>query len=584
MRLNQESPVARFLSKKQHPGKYLALSFALLGLTLQSCDRAATRPVEEPVSARARIKEDSANHIVVLPSGQTVAFPKKFALPESTMIELAEASVRPPDPALHNQPASTSLARTAASETTTLPLPLHRPVVVQLATRIGVQTIRAWVPDDFAQVTAIWYRDLGNGSSVIVDKSIIKGAYAKQSRTTELHGYQKFGLMVMGMAASPNTRNMLVKVSSEQEKGLDKLTPTAPVFSREARSGGFRADSSVRWLWGGCTTFLVVNDHPSAKDILLIDAYVDKSTAGNDHNYAIKKTERKRVARYVNQIRSLISKGYKISGVIMTHGHGDHAGDLRYILNGIRMPTGIEFMESEIDLTGKPYLEELKVYVSEEAKNEDKEYMVASDRYNDGNPAISRLYTRFNEPKFELTPLTPSGKIYGFPFTEGPGFTYGSFYIKPYIWYHGTTDGKFALNSDVRTIAYRVTGRGTSHPATVFMTGSYIEKTNQLNELNRRIEAHHILFADGGKELTAYSVRHIELLPNPPLGENFIIPTHNDNNSNAYGDMDDNQEEAVDLYYRFFKTGQTDLKDGLTYWHGSVRNIKMGYFADRLGD
>lgn len=48
--------------------------------------------------------------------------------------------------------------------------------------------------------------------------------------------------------------------------------------------------------------------------------------------------------------------------------------------------------------------------------------------------------------------------------------------------------------------------------------------------------------------------------------------------------MDDNQEEAADLYYRFFKTGQTDLKDGLTYWHGSLRNIKMGYFADRLGD
>lgn len=137
MSLDLESPVDRSVSKMQHPGKLLALSLALFGLSFQSCDRAATRPVEEPVSARARIKEDSANHIVVLPSGQTVVFPKKFALPESTMIELAEASVRPPDPALHNQPASTSLARTAASETTNMAILLHRPVVVQLATRIA---------------------------------------------------------------------------------------------------------------------------------------------------------------------------------------------------------------------------------------------------------------------------------------------------------------------------------------------------------------------------------------------------------------------------------------------------------------
>lgn len=415
MRLNQESPVAPVHSNKLRSGKCLALGFALLGLALQSCDRAATRPVEESV-------------------------------------------------ATEDQTATELLGRTAASA---------------------------------------------------------------------------------------------------------PILPTVDRFTSQQSDGnlanGFKADASVRWLWGGCTSFLVINDQ--TKDLLLIDAYVDKSTLGNNHFYPVGLLGRKRVARYVNQIRGLVAQGYTISGILMTHGHGDHAGDLRYILSGIKMPSKNDFMQTGIALTGKAYSSNLKVYMNTEARNSSIEYMVASGDYDS-----------YVNPVIDTTKLAPVGLIYNKPFKVGAAFTYGTFSITPYIWYHGKIDGTISLNSPVRTIAYGVKGLGYSNPATVFVTGSYIEKSDQVKEVNANIPAHHLLFADGGDDITAMSAMRINLLPNPPTGANYIIPTHNDNNSNYSLDMTDNRDEALGLYSRLVKLGIVN------YWQTTPHTIKLGYFANRLGD
>lgn len=433
MSLDLESPVDRSVSKMRHPEKLLALSLALLGLSFQSCDRAATRPVEEPV-------------------------------------------------ATEEQPAATPLARAA-------PVPVPVP------------------------------------------------------------------------AATSSVLPSVDRFNSQRSNGT--------------LADGFKADSHVRWLWGGCTTFLVIND--KTKDILLIDAYVDKSTLGNKHYYPVGLLGRERVVRYVNQIRGLVADDYKISGVLMTHGHGDHAGDLPYILSGLKLPSNRPFMQTRMLLTGKAYPQEIKVYMNAEARlvapHPSTEYMVAFG-----------LYDIALDPMIDATKLAPNGFIYNKPFKTGASFTYGSFSITPHIWYHGTTDGTIALIPFVRTIAYTVEGTGYDNPAKVFMTGSYVEKEDQLNDLNVDIPAHHLLFADGGKMETAFSTRRINLLPNPPSGANYIIPTHNDNNSNIY-DMDDNNTDALELYGRILKTGSIAFDKTLhTYWRGSQRNIRLGYFANRLGD
>lgn len=576
MSLDLESPVDRSVSEMRHPGKLLALSLALFGLSFQSCDRAATRPVEEPVSARARIKEDSANHIVVLPSGQTVAFPKKFALPESTMIELAEASVRPPDPALHNQPASTSLARTTANAVLRFPALLNKMTLLPAVSEDGVQTIRVWVSDNTSQMEAYWFRETDAGNIVMVDQASIKGANAKQSRTIHLGrgSNRKFFLMVNAKVPSPNTNNKFVQFSMELEKVSHPVDRFTSQQSNGAPAGGFKADSYVRWLWGGCTTFLVIND--SAKDMLLIDAYVDKSTFGNKHYYPVGLLGRTRVIRYVNQIRSLLKDGYKISGVIMTHGHGDHAGDLPYILSGLKLPSERLFLQTGYSLKSVPDTGKIKVYMNTEARfvfpHPSTEYMVAFG-----------LYDTVIDPVIDTTKLGQNGFIYNKPFKVGASFTYGSFSITPHIWYHGNPDGVVSTDHYVRTIAYTVEGMGYNNPAKVFMTGSFIERSEQLEELNTDIPAHHILFADGGAMETARSANHINLLPNPPMGANYIIPTHNDNNSNVY-DMDDNAEDAMNFYEQLYRVSVTSLKDDRTSWRGSQRNIRLGYFANRLGD
>ena len=93
----------------------------------------------------------------------------------------------------------------------------------------------------------------------------------------------------------------------------------------------FKSSTNIKWYWAGCTTMIGINT--STKEILLLDGYVSKSASGLT-NFDMFDLGKEKVERYTNFLAGILNngQGYKIKGLLVTHGHADHMGDIPLIM------------------------------------------------------------------------------------------------------------------------------------------------------------------------------------------------------------------------------------------------------------
>jgi hypothetical protein len=356
----------------------------------------------------------------------------------------------------------------------------------------------------------------------------------------------------------------------------------------------FKADQYQNWYWAGCASWLLVDDVD--KTVLLFDAYVSKATAGGDlfgsyTSFAADDVEaRKRVARYVNLLRWLVLRGYSISGILTSHEHADHVGDLKYILQGLRLRESSDFMNTGIALTGKGYTGPLIRIVMSGETNSSGAYMNAN-------------YGACAEPSTESIYLPSFGgttSIRSQPLRQGTQFRVGPFEVVPYIWGHGNLGGE---DGKIRTMSYNVRRANGTNNAWTFVAGGYIERASDALALlkgSMRIACHNAILGRTNvlplSPITDVSDQAITFLANPPAGSNYLLATHTDNNDNATISADEQKNRVTELYNLIGQPPPppfpppppwTDEGKLLPYAASpnvsSWGNVNLKYFAKRLG-
>ena len=424
-------------------------------------------------------------------------------------------------------------------------------------------------------MNARWYEEVRGGHKwVLRGSERVSGANRNFSRTVYLRPTENFKLRVTGVTPSPGKRRISYYwVNCIDDPYYKVKTYKSTNFSN--LNTWFKADDYQRWYWAGCACWVVVN--PRDKEILLLDGYVSKATLGANNNYNYDRTERKRVAKFVNLLRSFVSKNYRVVGILGSHRHADHVGDIPYILGGLKADNIRNFMNSGIALTGRAYKEQVKVvYNRETFKNRDY-----------GDPKYDDNYYKPRESDVYFPQFNGSDKTDGKNFATGKRFTLGHFGIEPYIWDHGNIpDGGVGARGPLRTLAYRIWRQGGTNRAIVFFTSGFCEDRRFANTINRTFDCHHVIFAWSGHEHTGDAAKRINLLPNSPVGRNYIFTNHTDNNSNA-GDMRNGRREVIDMFGMFIERGVIDynydcIKNEVK-WGGKKRTIQLGVFGNRLG-
>lgn len=561
-----------------------ALALGVLGCSTNSVSQDATAK-----TTLASIKKENGGQKVYLPSGQTLFFGPEYNLSEEEMVAMALELESDSSGASYNMdalPEEGASSKTALGKVAIVPGETEDHKVYEgntdnfYSSTNGFRTFTVWVSDNTTEVYVKWYEETqeGVGNWVFRGSETVKGSDVKKSRTVFLDGRENFKVVVKGIRETPDKPLSYChyKVSCSFDAYVGSQSYTSTDFANT--STWFQADANVRWYWGGCATWMVVNDF--TKEILLVDGYVSKATLGASHDFSAELYQLKRVARFVNIIRQFIAKGYSVEGALITHRHGDHMGDLPYILGGIRTENKANFLGTGIALKGAGYQGtgyggnmEIPVYMSNGS---------SSDPYY-----IKSTYdSLWMKPTYVMKTTLHAGYIDGKDFAVGEVFYLGGFQITPYSWYHGTIgDGEFigiSFDPLVRTIAFTIQGKETNS-AKVFYTAGYVEKDDDVDHIISNIDAHHVIFADGGSLETARSAQTINILASSPVGYNYIFNHHNDNNSNT-DDMDDRRQKVERLFGRFMQEGIVTIENGSEKWRGNARNIKLGYFTNRLGD
>lgn len=441
----------------------------------------------------------------------------------------------------------------------------------------GLRAFAIWVPDDNTVVEARWYEEVrgGSGRWILRGKQRISGKDKRFSRTVYLRRLENLKLEVTGITSSRGERRKCYYwVHCIDDPYYNVRTYNSRNFKH--LNTWFKADNYQRWYWCGCACWVVVN--PIDKEIVLFDGYVSKATVGGYRGgYPYGKSERTRVAKFVNLLRYFISQNYRIVGILASHEHGDHVGDIPYILGGIRADSDRDFMKTDIALTGRAYKEKITVVYSQETENEARYGDSRYDKNHYYKPGASDIYS----PEFN-----GSSSIKNKNFAAGRAFNIGNFTVQPYIWDHGSlADGASGARGDRRTLAYRIWRRNGTNRAIVFFTSGFCEDKKFVDKINRTIPCHHIIFAWNEDEYNGESAQKISLLGDSPVGYNYIFTNHTDNNSNT-GDIDDGREEVIDMFGMFLERGVVDYYDCVNNkvkWRGQERNIKLGAFYNRLG-
>jgi hypothetical protein len=108
----------------------------------------------------------------------------------------------------------------------------------------------------------------------------------------------------------------------------------------------------VRWYWGGCTTFLGVLEDGATKELLLLDGYVSKDASGLV-DFTVSTAGIARVVRYADFIKGFLDQGFKIRGLVTTHSHADHVGDIPLLLYYLKQSARFEAFPIVTDYSTK---------------------------------------------------------------------------------------------------------------------------------------------------------------------------------------------------------------------------------------
>ncbi len=439
----------------------------------------------------------------------------------------------------------------------------------------GLRAFTIWVPDDQTVVEATWYEEVRGGHRWVQrGRERISGKGRRFSRTVYLRRTENFKLQVKGIRSSRGKR----KICYYHVSCIDDPFSAVRVY----KSGDFTdlgtwfaADPYQRWHWAGCACWLLVN--PADKDIVLFDGYVSKATLGGNHNYTAGKTERKRVLNLVNLLRHFVAQGYKVRGILCSHEHGDHVGDIPYIVGGLQADSDRDFMDTGKALTGRAYKEPLTIVCNSET--------IADGYFM--KRGYGGHYYRLTRSNVSMPVFNGDTRTTGQGFAVGRPYRLGSFRATPYIWDHGKlADGGPGGSGGRRTLAYLVWRDGRRDAARTFFTSGFIEERGFLNSIRSTISCHHTIFAYNEHEITAESAKKIRFLPDSPVGRNYIFTNHMDNNSNPW-DMGDSKEEAIDMLGLFldksvFQAAPGALTDRVR-WMGDERRICLGAFEKRVG-
>ncbi len=439
----------------------------------------------------------------------------------------------------------------------------------------GLRTFAVWVSDDKTEVEARWLEEVRGGHQWVErGRARVRGKNRKFLCSVYLQPTENFRLIVKGLRSSPGHSKKChywVRCFGDEDYRPNMFTSK----NLKDLNTWFAADAYQRWYWGGCTCWLCVN--PVDKEILFVDCYVSKATVGANRDYPYHGEERDRVTRLVNLLRHFVAQGYKVTGILASHGHGDHLGDTPYVLGGLRAKGDRNFMNSGIPLSGKGQAEPVRFICSPEALKDPVFGGPGLDDYH--KPSGTEVF----HPVF-------GGRtsIDGRPFTAGQPFNVGHFTVQPYIWDHGhTADGGIGARGPRRTLAFRIWRNGGRQPAATFVTTGYIEDGAFMKTITGPIDCHHMLCAWSGDARTADALRRVRLLPGSPVAANWLFAGHGDNNSNALYSTDKARGAILDFFGMLMDRGVIDTSVGegrpRTRWLGQERVIRLGAYTTRVG-
>lgn len=265
----------------------------------------------------------------------------------------------------------------------------------------------------------------------------------------------------------------------------------------------FKSSPNIKWYWGGCITLMGVNSR--TKEILLIDGYVSKSADGLN-NYFLNARGFIQVERYASFITSFLKKGYSIKGLLVTHGHADHMGDIPMLIANLRVKNN--------NFTYFPIIADVETYVNH------KKIL----NLPDGTHPFSSLVTDliiYESPRGEylkpgsvasafnkdnknreslLSQLSTKGKPFSSRFRVynlekkdyiiKPGvnqLTLGSFKINSYLMDHAAVPG---ISDNFRVNAFKIRGAEETDSSEVLI----IDSTNEPDFITEYIYTDHLFF------------------------------------------------------------------------------------------
>ncbi|HEY3451614.1 MAG TPA: hypothetical protein VGK67_34970 [Myxococcales bacterium] len=129
-----------------------------------------------------------------------------------------------------------------------------------------------------------------------------------------------------GTAADASIADASVLQPPAQAWRADVYDPSNPVLASAFVSG-----ERIRWYWGGCTTFVAVLEDGATKELLLYDGYVSKDASGLV-DFSVSEAGVARVRRYAEFIQDFLARDFKIRGLITSHSHADHVGDIPLLM------------------------------------------------------------------------------------------------------------------------------------------------------------------------------------------------------------------------------------------------------------
>lgn len=304
----------------------------------------------------------------------------------------------------------------------------------------------------------------------------------------------------------------------------------------------FKSSRNIRWYYAGCMTLIGVNT--ATKEILLVDGYVSKSASGlvDFDMYGIGLGK---IKKYVNYLKRWINNGYKIKGMLVTHGHADHMGDVPVIMHLLRQAYGKSY-SFPIITDYYTYQKHNKCNNLSVSFSDYKSIVPFKNLVTDiivyGNVSLNTTRQVLSNPGTYYSSISSFGKgftdtfkIYNIAsknYTATNVFKVGSFNVNAYLMDHAYVPG---VDKNYRVNAFKISGNGIDNTAVMIL-----DTTDNANFVTKTIKTDHLFltwhptfFRDTpdsamghNRERTALTFKKRIRFNSP--GTHYVIPLHVD--------------------------------------------------------